>query len=368
MKFSTIIERLPYWYAGRKCVYLKSAPGRGKTSVLSSAPQRLSSMLNKNIGVVIISGPLLTPADSVGYLVPKKGHSTTSEGNQIDHLESGYTDPFWFRTEEGKRLNEYDGGIIVVDEADKMDVDVKKVIGEAALSGRLGPHKLPDGWIVWMAGNRQKDRSGSTKELDHLINRRMEIDVDDDIESWNTWAATHGVSALTMAFANQNPQIVFSDGVPEKQGPWCTPRSLVQADDYLRILPKVDGSFPDDPTTMEEVAGMIGEAATGQMFAFVKLEREMPRYEDILANPTSVRVPNKPDAAMLVCYNLAHRVKATESLELLKYVERMPKEFQVIFGKTAVNRDMTLVAAPGFNQWISKNAVLVNQISSIGGK
>jgi hypothetical protein len=49
-----------------------------------------------------------------------------------------FSDPFFWRTDDGKRLEEYDGGIIFVDELDKMDTDVKKCIGEAALSGRSG--------------------------------------------------------------------------------------------------------------------------------------------------------------------------------------------------------------------------------------
>lgn len=364
MRLSTVINRIPGWYAAGKCIYLKSAPGRGKTSVLASAPEILSRSTGRNIGLVIINGPLLTPADSIGYLVPKAVVSKDIDGNEIKHMESVYTDPFWFRTKEGKRLDEYDGGIIVVDEADKMDVDVKKVIGEAALTGRLGPHQLPNGWIIWMAGNRQKDRSGSTKELDHLINRRMEIDITDDIESWNMWADKHMVTPLTKAFANQNPQIVFSDGVPEKQGPWCTPRSLVEADDYLRTITNDGGYVPDDAETMEEVGGMIGEAAAAQLFSFVKLEREMPRFEDIIANPKTVKTPSKPDAAMLVCYNLAHRVNMQTCDDVLTYINRMDKEFGVIFGKAAVARDPKLITTKGFNEWIKNNSSLMAQIGA----
>lgn len=361
MRLNEVINRVPGWYAAGKSVYLKSAPGRGKTSVLSEAPNIIGRQTGKHMGLVIINGPLLTPADSIGYLVPRKVTGKDANGDPVEHVESVYTDPFWFRTREGKRLDEYDGGIVVVDEADKMDVDVKKVIGEAALTGRLGPHQLPKGWIIWMAGNRQKDRSGSTKELDHLINRRMEIDITDDIESWNDWANVHGVSPLTKAFANNNVQVVFTDGVPEKQGPWCTPRSLVEADDYLRTLAG-DGSFPDDPTTLEEVGGMIGDGAAAQLFSFVKLEREMPKYEEIIADPAKVKVPAKPDACMLVCYSLAHRVNVEDADAVIEYMDRLPKEFGVIFGKAAVQRDPRLVTTKGMVKWIKNNASLMAQI------
>lgn len=363
MKFSTIIARIPFWYQARKCVYLKSPPGRGKTSVMTSAPALLSRHTGKNIGLVVVSGPLLTPADSIGYLVPKKVTSVGNDGVAHDRMESVYTDPFWFRTEEGKRLDEYDGGIILVDEMDKADVDVKKVIGEAALTGRLGPHRLPEGWVVWMAGNRQSDRSGSTKELDHLINRRMEIDVSDDVESWNEWANHHGVHPLYKAWANQNVHIVWSDGVPEKQGPWCTPRSAVEAADYHASLVPEGEVLPNDAATMEEIAGMIGDAAAASVFSFVKLEAEMPKFSDIVSSPGTCKVPTAPDASMLICYNLAHRVDMETINPVIQYIDRMPKEFSVTFGRAAVARMPKLVTSPGMMKWVRENASLMNQIN-----
>jgi hypothetical protein len=356
VNLSTVLKRIPHWYAAKKSIYLKSAPGRGKTSVFVEASDLLSRALNLNIGHVVINGPLLTPADAVGYLVP------VAVG---DHMESKFTDPFWFRTKDGKRLDEYDGGIIIVDEADKMDVDVKKVIGEAALSGRLGPHTLAGNWVVWMAGNRAEDRSGSTKELDHLINRRMEIDVTDDLASWNEWASSKKVSAIAMAFANQNPHIVWPEKNPEKQGPWCTPRSLVSADEYLQVVAKSSpgGQFPDDPITMEEVTGMIGAAATASLFAFVRLDREMPKFENIVKDPMAVKIPEKPDAQMLVCYNLAHRVTQETAEPVIKYVDRMPKEFAVTFAQSACRRDYSLLRHPAVNSWAQKNAALMAAVA-----
>lgn len=355
MNLDTVISRIPGWYQSGKCIYLKSAPGRGKTETLSSAPKILSERFGKNLGLVVINGPLLTPADSIGYLVPKH--------YQDGHTESVYTDPFWYRTKEGKRLSEYDGGIILVDEADKMDADVKKVIGEAALSRRLGPHTLPDGWVIWMAGNRSEDRSGSTKELDHLINRRIEIDITDDLPSWQNWAMKHDVQPMTIAFAVQNPQVVFNPEKPKQQGPWCTPRSLVGADSYLKVLGETLGQVPDDPATIEEIAGMIGQGAASQLFAFVRLEREMPKYETIKADPMKAKLPTKPDAQMLVCFSLAHKVTQEDADPIIKYIERMPKEFSVTFLVAACKRIHNLVNTPAVAKWTAENSALMAAIA-----
>jgi hypothetical protein len=355
MKLDEVQRRMPGWYESGRSVYLKSSPGVGKTDVMKAAPAILSAHFKKNIGAVIINGPLLTPGDAVGYLM----------GNRAPdgRLESEYTEPFWFKTHEGKRLSEFDGGIVFVDEMDKADTDVKKVIGECALSGRLGPHKLAGGWVLWGAGNNAEDRSGSTKELDHLINRRMEVDVTPDLDAWTSWALSHGVSPLTVSFANSYPELVIGSKAPAKQGPWCTPRSLVGADDYIKILTRDNkGETPDDPSTVEEINGMIGSAAA-QFFQHVKLEQEMPKYEKIVADPSGAKLPKKPDAQMMVCYHLAHKIKAPDAGAVIQYIERMSPEFAVTFAKAACKRDQSLVMAPAFNRWAQKNSSLMAAIS-----
>lgn len=364
MKLSDIEKRIPLWYKSGLCVYLRGRIGRGKSTVIEAAANRLSKMLEGNYGIVIINGPLLNPPDAVGYLMPEK---------RGEYLMSLFTQPFWFITTEGKHINEYDGGIVLVDEADKMDTDVKKVIGEAALSGRLGPHVLPGfangssakGWRLWMAGNRLEDRSGSTKEYDHLINRRMEINVDDDLQSTEDWMLSNGVLPAIVTFAVQNPQIVLAEELPTKQGPFCTPRSLVRFSAYLKGMAGEGEDVPTDAITREEAAGMIGEGAAAQLFATLELSKQMPKYDAIVADPKKAKAPTAPDAQMLVCYELAARVDAKTLGPIITYVERFPPEFTVMFGRAAVRRDPSLVTTKEFHDWTKRNASLMMAIVSI---
>lgn len=368
MKLKTIMERMPLWYESAiknpraaKAIYLRSAPGRGKTTTLSDAPRVIGEKLGMNLGLVILNGGLLTPADVIGFGLPKHNAATDT---QAAFSEMVWSDPFFFRTEDGKRLVDFDGGFIIVDEADKMEVDCKKIIGEAALSGRLGPHRFAKNWVVWFTGNRiGVDRSGSTKELDHMINRIRFIDVTDDIESLVDYMETVGCMNLTKAFTENYAAIVFMDP-PKKQGPWCTPRSLVAADAYLQAITPEGSLPPEDPTVVEEIAGEIGDAAAAQLFAFVKLEREMPSYASIVAKPLEVKVPiNKPDALMLIAYNLAHRVEEKDVAAVVKYVERMPKEFGVTFLSSACKRNAKIVMTPAVQKWALENSSLMAAIT-----
>jgi hypothetical protein len=357
MKLKTFFNLSPAFYKSGKCVYLKSGPGRGKTTTILAAVPHIATQTGKNLGVVVMSGPLLNPADTQGYLFIER-----PEGKGA---ESHYTTPFWWRTDEGKRLEEYDGGVIFIDEADKMDVDVKKVVGEMALSGRCGPHILPDGWVVWMAGNRAGDRSGSTKELDHLINRRFEIDVTDDLEGWKEWAVKNNVHYTIVAFAEGNSHIVFPDELPKQQGPFCTPRSLVATSELLATLAGSNGQLPTDDDAVELAAAGIGQAAAAQLFATIRLDNELPKIEAIIGNPSAAKLPSAPDAQMLTCYKLAALADDKTLDPFITYIQRMPADFAITFAKALCTRNPMFATKPSFFAWAKANSSLVAMMNTL---
>lgn len=231
------------------------------------------------------------------------------------------------------------------------------------LKGQVGPHKLHDGIAVISAGNRKDDRSGVTKEFDFVINREQRISIHPDFASWEHWATNNGIMPLTIAFAQQNPQIVFEDKVPTEQGPWTTPRSLCAVDKLLQTkMRRNGGEIPETPEVAEQLHGTMG-AGAAQYLNFIKIQREMPKYAEIVKNPSGVKVPGKPDAQMLVCYQLAHEIKTKDAAAVIEYIERMPKEFAVTFATTACKKNVALVSEPAFDKWARQNSSLMAAIA-----
>lgn len=374
MKLNDFLKRSVTYYRshvnGGSSVCLRGAIGRGKTTIMRKVPARLSAALGGTFGMVLLSGPLLNPTDALGFLMPQTTERLDREGVVRKHLESLFSEPFFFRTDEGRHVSEYDGGIIFVDEEDKMDPDVKKIIGEAALSGRLGPHTLPKGWVVWFAGNRQADRSGSTKDYAHLQNRRRDIEIDDDIDGLVDHYTREGINPVFVSFAATNPQVVHED-IPGDIKAWCTPRSLEACARYVMQYMQDNGidpmseEIPIDPLMSEDIAGNIGVSAGHHLAATIQLGREMPKFPDIVANPKKVPVPNAPDAQMLVCYTLAARVDEKTVGPVIEYIERFPQEFTITFGKAAVAKNFKLVNHPAFGKWTQKNSSLMMAITDL---
>jgi len=350
----------------RIATHIESGPGIGKSDFVET----LIGYLNKRDGegtwgLATCFLATFTPTDLLGYMVPTK--VTNPDGTQS--LASVFTTPSWMMTKptaeypHGRHINTYKRGIVFLDEWSQADGDTKKAAAQLKLKGQVGPHTLHDGISVISAGNRSSDRSGVTKEFDFVINREQRISIHPDFQSWEHWAGNNGIMPLTIAFAQQNPQIVFDEKTPNEQGPWTTPRSLCAVDRLLQVkMARNGGEIPDTPEVSEQLAGMIG-AGSGQYLNFIKLQREMPKYADIVKSPGTVKVPTKPDAQMLVCYQLAHEIKTKDATQVIEYIERMPKEFAVTFATNACRKNMALVSEPAFDKWARQNSSLMAAIA-----
>ena len=359
MHFTALRKVMPAYLDSGVSLELRSAPGRGKSEFTADMVTLMGKRDGRPWGFATAFLATYTPVDLLGYMVP----GVDAKGRRV----SEFTMPPWMRCVDGSTVFEHERGILFLDEFGQAEADVKRAAAELLLNKQIGPWRLPPGWSVVAATNRAQDRSGVTKSFDFVINRRLEIDITDDLQSWEDWAFEHGVNPVFITFANQNPQIVFSDGVPEKQGPWCTPRSLVLLARIFEQMGGVgigdkDGIVPTDPVAMETAAGIIGAGAAAQLMAFVKLGQEMPSFDEIVSKPDKAKLPTKPDAQMLVCYSLAARVTEAEVGNVITYVERMPKEFTVTFAKAACRRDPDLVNTAAFGSWAVRNASLMAAI------
>lgn len=358
MNFTNLTTMIPGLIRAGVSIELRSAPGRGKSQWVydEMLPTMRSMYPGERVGYSELFLATQTPPDLVG--LPFKGE-LTFEGKSMTITDP--TAPAWYITEEGLPVTAYKHGILFLDEYGQGQADVKAASAELLLRKRLGKWVLPEGWIVVAASNRTSDRSGVTKSLDFVINRRLEIDITDDLGAWETWAHKNKLDPLFVAYAVQNPHIVFSDGVPEKQGPWCTPRSLALCAKVLRGITPT-GNIPTDATTIELTAGMIGMGAAQQLFAFIRLSHELPKFSDIIADPDNAPLPKKPDAQMLSIYELSARVDENNVKQVLTYIERFPKEFGATFARTTCARVPELVMTSAFSDYCARNASLINML------
>jgi hypothetical protein len=162
------------------------------------------------------------------------------------------------------------------------------------------------------------------------------------------------LSHSSISLYNECPQkykFKYVDKIPEKPGPFCTPRSLC-------MIAQLIGEMSMETFT-ECAAGMIGEGAAGEFVAFLRVAEQLPKYEEIVADPTKVKLPERPDASYAAMQMIAHRVDEKTARQAFTYLRRMPKEFQVAGLRGVFNRCPSLVQTPDFASWLRENKDLV---------
>lgn len=331
--------------------------GVGKSQTMKQFADALAKDAGISVGFTTMYPALMTPADVAGYL---------SIGTLDGHRVAEYTLPPFVKRDDGKLLGSNKIEVLLVDEFDKSDPDVKKTLSEMFLSRRLGSYFLPQNTIIFVCCN-DGARQGSTKMFDFLISRLVMEEWHLPQQQWVDWAWANSVHPVVIQAA-ESPGTgvsIFEGKVPEKQGPWGTPRSYTEASKMLvTAMRHNDGKVPLTSFMQRLVAGKIGTPDAAHLFALLKLEEELPAFKDIVGSPKTAKIPTRPDAMMLVTYNLAGRVDEESVSPVIEYISRMPQEWAVAFVKASTKRDQKLISTKAFSSWVIKNQNIMSIVAS----
>lgn len=324
----------------RFSIEMESGPGLGKSEGTAQVAQELQKEMGQPFGFLPFFLSTLEQPDVRGFGLPAKD----TDGSPIMQ----YTAAPWM-----PRAGAPEHGIVFLDEFRQSNHDVQKPAAELLLNGRVGDSQLPPGWMVLAASNREEDRSGVQRELAFVSNRRMLLSIDPDLDSWVEWAEYKGIHWAAIAFARHLPGIVFQTKVPDEPGPYCSPRSFVKMSYLIGEL--------DIEMFTEASAGLIGEGASAEFCAFLRVVEQLPAFEDIVARPNKCKLPDadRPDANYATMQMIAHRVSADTASEAFIYLCRMAKEFQVAGLKATLRRCPAVLQSKEFAGWVRNNKELL---------
>lgn len=336
--------------------------GIGKTSITEQYAALKRS--TKSFFYSVFNGATANLADTIGFLLPHNVDYKDPGGNTVVVPHGRYTYPHYFMDRDSRLpAFMFDEGMVVVEEYGQTSPDVKRALATLIAEGRVGDAVLPPGFRIVLLTNRAQDRSGVGKDFDFIINRRVDIEFTPELDPWLIWASENNAEPLVMAFAARNPDIVFKGVHPEKQGPWCTPRSLVAAGETIRAAQGDDVDFEDDKSfMMQNLRGSLGNTAI-QMMAFLKLRHSLPSFEAIKQNPAGCMVPTTPDAQMIISHELAHKADKQNMDPVVTYMDRLPKAFGVTFMQVLLKRAPYLVSTKAVGDWSRVNHEVLAVIS-----
>jgi len=333
----------------KRTVLLRGEPGIGKSTVLKN----LEAELGKDYDYIYVDCPVMDVSDIV-MRIPN--HTTKTLESYVSEL---------FKMDNPKPK------VIMLDELSKANKLLQIIFTRLTLERTVGDAKLPAGSIVFITGNNSSDGVGDTMSA-HVLNRLCVINVrKPDAKRWGVWATDNGISRTIRAWVAMNPSCLASylDGGQEQNSfifdpakplaSFVTPRSLAGADEVVKNAKEL-GQY----VAKAALAGLCGGAFAESIDAFMKMEKEMIKVSDIIADPDSVSMPGNPAVLFHTMFNAVDVIETQDEMSsFMRFVKRIPSdEVQNCFYSMAYESKRTAKLARNNNdlrEWGMKNIELL---------
>ncbi len=217
-------------------------------------------------------------------------------------------------------------GILFLDEITSAPPAVSAAAYQLILDRRLGEYKVPEGWAIFAAGNRQGDRGVTYSMPAPLANRFSHFEVETNLDDWAAWAYRSGLDERVIAFLRFRPELLFDFDPAHNPVAFPSPRSWEFAHRGLR-------KFEDRPDLLQgTLQACVGPAAGVELHAFVNSLDDMPDLDAIIAGE-EVSVPKEIDLQYAVAAALVGRAIRSRNEpdfrpvvgHILHYARRFPQ-------------------------------------------
>jgi hypothetical protein len=252
-------------------------------------------------------------------------------------------------------------GILFLDEITSAPPTVSAAAYQLILDRRLGEYRVPDGWVIFAAGNRQGDRGVTYAMPAPLANRFTHYEVVAFLDDWVDWAYSEGIDSRVIAFLRFRPDLLFSFDPAHTPIAFPSPRTWEYAH---RALQKFDKTA----LLADALMGCVGQSAGLELKTFVDNLAQMPDIDAIIAGEAA-EVPEGIDLQYGVAAALVRRaLQAADSGNaaavygnILKYAQRFPQREMGVMLVSDLHRAVgrPLFAVPAFAEWANSITDLV---------
>ncbi len=306
-------------------------PGSGKSQIVAQVAKR------HHVPVIDIRLSQMEPTDLRG--IPFR-HG--------DHVE--WSIPALLPNEQRHGAS----GILFLDEITSAPPTVTAAAYQLILDRRLGEYRVPEGWAIFAAGNRNGDRGVTYAMAAPLANRFTHYELHADLDDWVAWAYHNDIDERVIAFLRFRPELLFEMKSSTTLAAFPSPRTWEYAD---RALKKFGGT-PE--LLLDGLQACVGAAAGIEFKAFMDHIRDLPDIEAI-ANGKSAAMPGAIDLQYAVASSLVRRVVRESGKpnsdamigHVLRYAKLFPQRELGIMLVSDLQRGIgaPLLDRPEFSDW-----------------
>lgn len=309
------------------------SPAIGKSSIVKSIAEQY------NLELIDLRLAQCDPTDLLGFPHVDKEREKANYIPMETFPIEGDTVP------EGKN-----GWLLFLDEFNSADRSVQKAAYKLVLDKMVGKYNLHKKVAIVCAGNLDTDNAIVEDMSTALQSRLVHAELALNVESWLDFALKNGFHHHITSFIQFKPDALYTFKADHSDYTYASPRTW----EFVNSIYKELGYDASNPIAHPAIAGAISQGTALEFIGFTKIYKDLPKFDDILANPEGTKVPTEPSIQYALSGSLSNFFNKDNAKKLMAYIERLPVEFQVVTLREIIKRDASNMSLPALQDWIQK--------------
>lgn len=213
----------------------------------------------------------------------------------------------------------------------------------------VGSHHLHKNVAMVLAGNLETDGAIVHTMSTALQSRLLHLELVVDAKEWDDWAVENGVDYRITSYIKYKPGNLYTFTPDHTDCTYACPRTWEFAS---RLLKASDGDSKS-VDLLPLLAGTLGEGVAREFVGFCKIHEDLLKPEQIIAAPSSVKVPDQPSILFALTGSIAHNMNMDNGSAFMTFVNRLPVEFQVVCLRESIRRNKSMLKHAAIQKWVA---------------
>lgn len=317
--------------------FLSSSPGIGKSAAVHQLAKRF------NLKVIDIRLAQEDPTALGGFPSIVNGRST-------------YAPPERFPLEGDKIPDGYKGWLIFFDEINSAPRSVISAAYKIVLDRMIGEKHLHPNVRMIAAGNLATDNAIVNEMGTAMRSRVVHIHVTTHADNWLDFAAKAGFDSRVVSYLHYQANKINSF----KQFGSSSDETFACERTWEFVSKILKANYPDETKPVPAdvaplLAGTVGSTAY-EFVTYTEAFKDLPTIQQVLANPCGCALPVAPAVRYLMTGMLVGNTTMDNADKIATYVDRLPKEFAMVFIKLLWGKSDKFLSVPKVAELLDKVA------------
>lgn len=270
----------------------------------------------------------------------------------IKGSKAGYVPMETFPIEGDPIPEGYAGWILFLDEFNGASISVQAASYKLILDRMVGIYHLHKNVGIVCAGNLETDNAIVNPMSTAMQSRLVHMELVSDVDEFTNWCATNGIDHRISDYVKFKPGNLYAFSPDHTDHTYACGRTWEFANRVLKVTDSLD-----DPDLLPMLAGTLSEGVAREFIGFCKIYQDLPKPSQIAMSPETIKVPEEPSILFALTGSIAHNAHKDTLSQVMKYVTRLPKEFQVVTLRETVRRNKPLLGHPAILKWIADSSI-----------